>query len=132
MHVYLNCIWRDSLTNQPPVMTTSQTIDLVNDQLVIVGFNTQTDTWQFISLDDSRGGLQANQWISNNMIGRDSPRTQTIPRHVSYVEGQHLNILGGNQNRPTQIDLSNLNTLYYVNVVRCSTTSVVFANPTAL
>jgi hypothetical protein len=96
-------------------MTTSHTIDLVDDQLVIVGFNTQSDTWQFIRLDDSRGGLLANHWISSNMIGKDSPRTRTIPRHVSYVKGQHLNILGGNQNRPTQIDLGNLNTFHFVN-----------------
>jgi hypothetical protein len=91
----------DILTNLPPFITVGQTIDLLDNQLSIVGFNVQTESWSTMSLENPRGGLLANLWTYETITITKIPPHSPIPRHLNFVYGQHLVLKGGEEGKQT-------------------------------
>ena len=78
------------IRNSPRVTTTSQTISLVDDLLVVVGYSVSGSSWLYMSMENTRGGLLANQWTQSSTIGKETPSYQ-----VSFISGHDLVQIGG-------------------------------------
>ena len=91
---------QQKLTNTPPFDATGHTLDLVDNQLIMVGYVIDAASWKVMTLDDPRGGLLANQWSSTSSYGIENSRY-----HTSYVRDNALALIGGDQK--TQAKLEN-------------------------
>ena len=78
------------IRNRPQVTTSSQTISLIDDLLVIVGFSVSDSSWLYMSMENTRGGLLANKWTQSSTIGKETPSY-----HVSSISGHDLVQIGG-------------------------------------
>ena len=91
---------QQKLTNTPPFGATGHTLDLVDNQLIMVGYVIDAASWKVMTLDDPRGGLLANQWSSTSSHGIENSRY-----HTSYVRDNALALVGRDQK--TQAKLEN-------------------------
>ena len=79
------------LTSSLSFTTTGHSIDLLVDQLILVGYEKEGDSWNYITFPDPRGGLLASKVsISSSKLGKGAPR-----HHTSFVHGHSLYLLGG-------------------------------------
>jgi hypothetical protein len=111
MELFSDTKCNKKLTNLPPFITSSQTIDLLDSQLAIVGFNVQTQTWNYISLEDPREGLLANQW-TNQTLSTITHQSK-IPRHANLIDGEHLVLKGGDENTKPYPNIGQLKSINF-------------------
>ena len=86
--------------NIPPMTLGGHTVNLLDNYLVITESRADPDGWFYQSLSFARTGLLANSWKETKTLGTDAPT-----RHVSFVYGKDLVLLGGE--RGTQVALQN-------------------------
>ena len=86
------------MANIPPLSLGGHSVSLLDNYLVITASSVTNDGWWYHSLKDARGGLLANPWKHTKTLGNDAP-----VRHVSFVYGKDLVLLGGV--RGTQVAL---------------------------
>ena len=86
--------------NIPPMTLGGHTVNLLDNYLVITESRADTEGWFYQSLSFARTGLLANSWKVTKTLGTDAPT-----RHVSFVYGKDLVLLGGE--RGTQVTLQN-------------------------
>ena len=72
---------------------TGHSVNLVDDQLILVGQEPEGRSWKYITLHDPRGGLLASKMsISGTMLGGSAPT-----HHSSFSRGASLYLLRGSQ-----------------------------------
>ena len=72
--------------------TSGQTIDLLDDQLILVGDKKLGGKFKYLNIDSPRTNLLALKYSQENSSIKGSPH-----RHTSYVQGNKLTLLGGDQ-----------------------------------
>ena len=72
--------------------TSGQTIDLLDDQLILVGDNKLGGKFKYLSIHSPRTNLLALKYSKETSSIKGSPH-----RHTSYVQGNKLTLLGGDQ-----------------------------------
>ena len=72
--------------------TSGQTIDLLDNQLILVGDKKLGGKFKYLNIDSPRTNLLALKYSKENSIIKGSPH-----RHTSYVQGNKLTLLGGDQ-----------------------------------
>ena len=83
-----------------PLNLEGHSVNLLDNYLVIAATGISGEGWWYHSLEDARGGLLANPWKHTKTLGQDAPM-----RHVSFVYGKDLILLGGTKG--TQVALQN-------------------------
>ena len=78
-----------------------KSVNLLDNQLVLAGYEVEGGSWKSIALEDPRGGLLSSRLsVSSSDLGEAAPR-----HHITFVHGHSLYLLGGEQN--TQAKLEN-------------------------
>ena len=72
--------------------TSGQTIDLLDDQLILAGDNKIGGKFKYLSIHSPRTNLLALKYSQESSSIKGSPH-----RHTSYVQGNKLTLLGGDQ-----------------------------------
>ena len=76
-------------------------INLLDNQVVLVGYEEDCGSWHSVALEDPRGGLLSSRLtVTCSELGEAAPR-----HHNTFVHGHSLHLLGGEQN--TQAKLEN-------------------------
>ena len=83
-----------------PLNLEGHSVNLLDNYLVVAATGISGEGWWYHSLEDARGGLLANPWKHTKTLGKDAPM-----RHVSFVYGKDLILLGGTKG--TQVALQN-------------------------
>ena len=83
----------------PDFKTTGHTIDLLDDQLLIIGDQTIGARWQYVSIRKPRAGLLAPTFSKEVSPIKGSPS-----QHVSFAAGNKLALVGGGQNSKAILD----------------------------
>ena len=79
---------------------TGHSVNLLDNQLVFVGFEEEGESWKSITLEDPRGGLLSSTLsVSRSELGDAAPR-----HHTTFVQGHSLYLLGGEQNSQARLE----------------------------
>ena len=82
------------LTHSQHLSAKGHSVNLLDNQLVLVGYKEECGSWKSISLEDARGGLLSSRLsVSCSELGKVAPR-----HHTTFVHGHSLYLLGGEQN----------------------------------
>ena len=79
--------------------SSGQTLDLLDNQLILIGANKTGSRWTYISVQDPRDGLLAVKFTRES-----SPIPGSPHRHTSFTEGNKLTVLGGDQKARARLD----------------------------
>ena len=79
--------------------TTGHTIDILDDQLILVGDNKLGGKFKYISIHLPRENMLAVEYSRRSSSIKGSPH-----RHTSYVQGNKLTLLGGDQSSKATLD----------------------------
>ena len=81
------------LTKSDHLSATGHSFTLLDNQIVVVGYQEECGSWKSIALEDPRGGL-----LSSRLSGTSSQLGGAAPRHhTAFTHGQSLYLLGGEQ-----------------------------------
>ena len=87
------------VANAPEFSFNGHSVNLLDNYLVIATSIYSSSEWWYHSLRAARGGLLANPWEHTNTTGDDAPI-----RHISFVYGNNLVMLGGEANSQVMIE----------------------------
>ena len=79
--------------------TSGQTLDLLDDQLVLMGDAKLGTSWKYIRIHSPRDGLLSIKFGKETSPIKGSPH-----RHTSYSNGNKLVVLGGEQNTKVKLE----------------------------
>ena len=91
------------ITNIPPHVSTSQTVNVFKNHLVIVGYSVGEGTWNYLSLEDPISSLLSNPWTVSTTVGELTPQS-----HTSFSHGRSLILIGGSQESALKMDVDTL------------------------
>ena len=91
------------ITNIPPHVSTSQSVNVFNNHLVIAGYSVGEGTWNYLSLEDPRSSLLSNPWTVSTSVGQLTPQS-----HTSFTYGRSLILIGGSQESALKLDTETL------------------------
>ena len=87
------------LTKSDHLSATGHSVNLLDNQLVLSGYQEDCGSWQSLALEDPRGGLLSSRLtVTCSELGEGAPR-----HHTTFVHGLSLYLLGGEQT--TQVKL---------------------------
>ena len=95
-----------NISNFTSFSTSGQTLDLLDDQLVLMGDAKIGTSWKYIRIHSPRDGLLAIKFSKETSPIKGSPH-----RHTSYSHGNKLVVLGGEQNTKGRLETNTWNEL---------------------
>ena len=95
-----------NISNNSIFSTSGQTLDLLDDQLVLMGDDKLGSSWKYIRIHSPRDGLLAVSFSQETSPIKGSPH-----RHTSYSDGNKLVVLGGDQNTKGRLESNTWNEL---------------------
>ena len=95
-----------NISNFTSFSTSGQTLDLLDDQLVLMGDSKIGTSWKYIRIHSPRDGLLTIKFSKETPPIKGSPH-----RHTSYSHGNKLVVLGGEQNTKGRLETNTWNEL---------------------
>ena len=88
------------LTHSVHLSALGHSVNLLDNQLVLVGYKGNGGGWKSITLEDPRGGLLSSRLsLTNSELGEAAPR-----HHTTSVHGHSLYLLGGEQDTQARLE----------------------------
>ena len=88
------------LTHTVNLSASGHSVNLLDNQLVLSGYQEDCGSWQSVALEDPRGGLlSSRRTVTCSQLGEEAPQY-----HSTFVHGNSLYILGGQQNNQAKLE----------------------------
>ena len=88
------------LTHTVNLSASGHSVNLLDNQLVLSGYQEDCGSWQSVALEDPRGGLlSSRRTVTCSQLGEEAPRY-----HSTFVHRNNLYLLGGQQNTLAKLE----------------------------
>ena len=97
------------LSNTPSLPFTGYSVDLLDSQLVVAGYDLERAEWKYAAMEAPRTGLLANPWRDVTPVAPDTPDS-----HSSHILGHDLVLPGGLYNSQARLETGVLGTFTFL------------------